>query len=173
MPLQHAREIVVLKIDRHVGQVVRQPAECFGHSLFLHRLRCRAIDFKDPRMRQERLASIRVRVEPGPEDHDLRRTVSDRPLQRGVDEPRPDHHHPDDVDDFDVLHRFVVRQAQCAYRSMIEGERRRIPEEPFGQVVRIPDGRVGLTGTDGAASRNVDGGPRNPGGWLVCGCGHL
>jgi len=64
-----------------------------------------------------------VRIEACAQDHDLGCTVSDRPLQRFIDEARPHHHHPDDVDDLDLLHGLVVAETQRANGWVIEGER--------------------------------------------------
>jgi NAD(P)-dependent dehydrogenase (short-subunit alcohol dehydrogenase family) len=53
------RQILVLKIDRHIPQIRRGPPQHFVHALLLQRLRRRAIDLEDRDMRQQFLASIR------------------------------------------------------------------------------------------------------------------
>src|SRR5262245_61994879 len=85
---QDVSEIVVLNVDRDVGEVGWWTAERFVYSLFLQCLRGRTIDLEDPHIREQLLTAIGVRVEAGPENDDVLSTAFDGALERLIDEPR-------------------------------------------------------------------------------------
>ena len=107
-----AAEIVMLDVDRHVGDIRWRSAQRVAHALLLERLCRRAIDLEDSCAGEQWLTSIRVRVEAGTENHHVRGAAGNGALERLVDEPRADEHHAHRADDLDVLHRFVVAETQ-------------------------------------------------------------
>jgi hypothetical protein len=111
VPAQDVGKVLVLNVDRHVGEIRRRSPKRIQDALLLERLRRRPIDLEHPHIGEQFLTTIGVRVEPGAQNHKVRSAVGHRTLECLVDEPRADHHHPHRVDHLEVLHRLVVAEA--------------------------------------------------------------